>query len=85
MVHGASRWQREQIPLKKLIDHLHIPSYLFLSREDDYDVSDIGKHNFRLVLLHSILSNANLPKRELTPTMLFCSNHALFASSRSEE
>ena len=26
--------------------------YLFLSREDDDDVTDIGKHDFRSVLLH---------------------------------
>ena len=32
---------------------------LFLSREDDYDVRDIGKHNFRSVLLDPLLSNAD--------------------------
>ena len=37
----------------------HIPPYLFLSREDDDDVRDIGKHDFRLVLLYPTLSNAN--------------------------
>ena len=39
-------------PLKKLIDRLNIPPYLFLSREDDDDVRDIRKHDFRSVLLH---------------------------------
>ena len=37
----------------------HVPPYLFLSREDDDDVRDIGKHDFRSVLLHPMLSNAN--------------------------
>ena len=37
----------------------HIPPYLFLSREDEDDVRDIGKHDFRLVLLYPMLSNAN--------------------------
>ena len=37
----------------------HIPPYLFLSREDDDDVRDIGKHDFRSVLIHPMLSNAN--------------------------
>ena len=37
----------------------HIPPYLCLSREDDDDVRDIGKHDFPLVLLHPMLSNAN--------------------------
>ena len=39
----------------------HIPPYLFLSREDDDDVRDIGKHDFRSVALHPMLSNANRP------------------------
>ena len=30
----------------------HISPYLFLSREDDDDVRDIGKYDFRFVLLH---------------------------------
>ena len=38
----------------------HISQYLFLSREDDDDVRDIGKRDFRSVLLHPMLSNANL-------------------------
>ena len=37
---------------------MHEP-YVFLSREHDDDVRDIGKHDFRSVLLHSMLSNAN--------------------------
>ena len=37
----------------------HVPPYLFLSREDDDDVRDIAKHDFRSVLLHPMLSNAN--------------------------
>ena len=46
-------------PLKKLIDRLHIPLHLFLSGEDDHDVRDVGKHDFRF-LVHPMLSNANL-------------------------
>ena len=47
--------------MKKLIDRLHVPPYLFLSREDDDDVKDIGKHDFRSALFHPLLSlNANL-------------------------
>ena len=43
-----------------LIDRLHNPPYLFLSREDDNEVRDIGKKkDFRSVLHHPILSNAN--------------------------
>ena len=38
----------------------HIPSYLFRSREDDDDVRETGKHDFRSVLLHPMLSTANL-------------------------
>ena len=37
----------------------HIPPYLFLSREDDSDVRDVGKHDFRSVVLLPMLSNAN--------------------------
>ena len=29
-----------------------IPPYLFLSRKDDEDTRDLGKHDFRSVLLH---------------------------------
>ena len=47
-------------PLKKLIDRFHIPPYYFLSREDDDDVRDIGKHDFHSVLPHPMLSDANL-------------------------
>ena len=50
---------RENPLKKKLMDRLHIPPYLFLSREDDDDVRDIGKRYFRSVLLHHMLSNAN--------------------------
>ena len=53
----CNRREREY-PLKKLIDHLHIPPYLFLSRETDDDVKDIGKHDFPSVLSHPTLSNA---------------------------
>ena len=38
----------------------HVPPDLFLSREDDDDLSDIKKHYFRSVLLHPMLSNASL-------------------------
>ena len=37
----------------------HIPPYLFLSLEDDDDARDIGKHDFRSVLLHRTLSIDN--------------------------
>ena len=50
--------QRDR-PMKKLIDRLHIPLYLYLSRKDEDNVRDIGKHGFPSVLLHSMLSNAN--------------------------
>ena len=36
--------------MKKFIDRLHIPPYLLLGREDDDDVTDIGKYDFRSVL-----------------------------------
>ena len=39
----------------------HIPPYLFLSREDDDVVTDIGKHDFRSVLLHPMFHNATRP------------------------
>ena len=38
----------------------HVSPYLFLSREDDDDVREIGKRDFRSVLLHPMISNANL-------------------------
>ena len=40
----------------------HVPPYLFLSREDDDDVRDTEKHDFRSVLLHPMLSNVSLLK-----------------------
>ena len=42
----------------------HVPPYLFLSREDDDDVRDIGKYDLRSVLLHPMLSNANQARHE---------------------
>ena len=37
-----------------------IPPYLFLSRDDDDEVRvDTGKHDFRSVLPHPMLSSAN--------------------------
>ena len=36
----------------------HIPPYLFRSRKDDGGARGIGKHDFRSVLLHLMLSNA---------------------------
>ena len=38
----------------------HVPPYLFLSRENDDGDRDIGKHDFRSVLLHSMLLNTSL-------------------------
>ena len=43
----------------------HVWPHLFLSREDDDDVRDIGKQDFSSVLLHLLLSNANLKKKIL--------------------
>ena len=69
MVHAANKEKYSSIsriaiaerehPLKKLIDRLHIAPYIFLSREDDDDFRDIGKHDFRSVLPHPILCDAN--------------------------
>ena len=47
---------------------------LFLSREVDDDVRDIGKHDFRSVLLHLMLSKANV---RFLPGTLLPSNHQL--------
>ena len=68
--------QSEQ-SLKKLIDRCHIPPYLFLSREDDVDdVRDIGKHDFRSVLCHSLLSNANrFDAYEKTTKLQICASY----------
>ena len=53
---GSCRKQREVLvdksQLKKLINRLHIPPYLFLSREDYDDVRHAGKSDFRSVLLY---------------------------------
>ena len=35
----------------------HIPSYLFLSRQDDDNVGDIGEHDFRSAVLDPILGS----------------------------
>ena len=51
--------------MKKLIDRVHILSYLFLSLEEDYDIRDIGKHDFRSFLLQPMLSYANLSKEPI--------------------
>ena len=42
------------------LQHEPCSAILFLSREDDDDVRDIGKHDFRSVLLQPMLSNASL-------------------------
>ena len=47
-------------PLEEVIDRLHIAPYLFLSREDDDDVRDIGKHDFPSVLPYPTSFNDNL-------------------------
>lgn len=49
--------------MKKLIDRLYILPYLFLSRKEDDDIREIGKHDFRSVLLQPKLSNFNLNER----------------------
>ena len=46
------------------------PAILFLSREDDDDGRDIGKHHFRSVLLHPALSNASLLRPMLKSIIL---------------
>ena len=38
----------------------HIPPCLFLSREDDDELRDLGKHDCLSVLLQPVLFNANL-------------------------
>ena len=49
----------------------HIPPYLVLSREDDDDVTDLGKHDFHSVLLQPMLSSANLSVRNLPPCNVY--------------
>ena len=50
----------------------HIPPpYLVLSREDHDDVRDLGKHDFRSVLLQPMLSSANLSVRNLPPCNVY--------------
>ena len=63
LLHGCSLCYYDAIYRRVLLfvcSVNHIPPYLFLSREDDDDVRDIGKHDFCSVLLHPMLSNANL-------------------------
>ena len=65
MVHAANKEKysslREQ-PLKNLIDRPHISAYLFLRREDDDDVRDIGNNTsfvrFYFTPCYLMLSNA---------------------------
>ena len=38
---------------------ISISHYIYFCQEDDDDDCDIGKHDFSLVLLHPLLSNAN--------------------------
>ena len=51
----------------------HILPYVFLSREDDDDVRDIGKHDFRSVLLDPMLSvvGTAITKGKNTSSRLF--------------
>ena len=66
MVQAASKEKyssinRIAIEERSSLEEVDRPSpYLLLSREDDDDVRDIGKHDFRSDLLHPMLSNANL-------------------------
>ena len=46
--------------------------YLCLSRNDDDDVRDVGKHDFRSVLLHPMSSNANSIYKEATSCFSCC-------------
>ena len=55
---GRSTSSRDALSAVLRCDLSTIPPYLLLSREDDDDVRDIGKHDLRLVLLHPMLSNA---------------------------
>jgi len=61
----------------------HIPPYLFLSRADDDDIRELGKHDFCSVLVHPMLSNANhftsLFCRELFRIFLKCVRHVWHA------
>jgi len=56
LVDKSQRNRKRKHPFKKLIDRDHFPPHLFLSWEND---NDIRKHDFRSVLLHPMLSNAN--------------------------
>ena len=44
----------------------HIPLYLLLSLQDDDDVRDIGKRDFRPVILRPMLSNAKRSEHEIS-------------------
>ena len=43
----------------------HNLPYLFLSREDNHDIRDIGKHDFHSVLFQPVLSNANQANKNI--------------------
>lgn len=57
--YGDCRWTPSRDALSAMAMRF-IPPYLFLSRDDDDEVRvDIGKHDFRSVLPHPMLSSAN--------------------------
>ena len=66
--YGSDAKLREVLAIAERASHeevdrpSHISPHLFLSRENDDDVRDIGKHDFRSVPLHPLLSNANRPQ-----------------------
>ena len=68
MVHAANKEKylainRIIIAERASLEEVDWPSpysaIFILSREHDHDARNIGKHDFRLVLLHPMLSNAN--------------------------
>ena len=56
----------------------HIPPYLFLSPEDNDDVRDIGRHDFRSILLYHMFTSANRMCTLADPTL----NQVLFLAVR---
>ena len=56
----------ERASLEEVDGPFPYPAIFIQSREDDDDVRDIRKHDFRSVLLHPMLSNANRSILEVT-------------------
>ena len=58
--------QQQRVSLEEVDRPSPYPTTFCLSRTGDDDVRVIGKHDFRSVLLHPMLSNANLGKDSKT-------------------